>query len=109
MSDGPYPGIQTIVTVSSEWSGISCIHCGFNEGYRHEVTMLANHYIQEHGYQLLHVGQETARADEWVVFHHTVAVLGNDEILPELEPPEAKIITPDDMLPGPEPDLEPEP
>lgn len=38
----------------------------------------ANHYIKDHGYQLLHVGQETDHGDEGL-WHSTVFVLGTTD------------------------------
>jgi hypothetical protein len=34
-----------------------------------------NHYLQEHGYKLLHVGQESSPDDEGKASHSTIAVL----------------------------------
>lgn len=34
-----------------------------------------NHYIQEHGYKLVHVGQESSPDNEGKSYHSTVAVL----------------------------------
>lgn len=44
----------------------------------HETSILEsqiNHYIEEHGYRLLHVGTETDRGDDGL-YHSTVGVLG---------------------------------
>jgi hypothetical protein len=39
---------------------------------------LINHYIEQHGYKLLHVGTETSREKmEGKLYHSTVAVLGH--------------------------------
>lgn len=34
-----------------------------------------NHYIQEHGYKILHVGQESTSDNEGKPYHSTIAVL----------------------------------
>ncbi len=34
-----------------------------------------NHYLQEHGYNLIHIGQETSTDAEGKPYHSTVAVL----------------------------------
>ncbi|HDY7982788.1 hypothetical protein [Vibrio vulnificus] len=34
-----------------------------------------NHYIEQHGYKLLHVGQESTTDNEGKPYHSTVAVL----------------------------------
>jgi hypothetical protein len=44
--------------------------------YHHQITDHANHYIQQHGYVLLHVGQETVWDDKGNPWHCTVMVLG---------------------------------
>ena len=44
--------------------------------YHHQITDHANHYIQQHGYVLLHVGQETVWDDNGNPWHCTVMVLG---------------------------------
>lgn len=72
MSKNVYEGITKTISFTA-YTGHSCNDCGkaclggdidkFHEGI--------NHCIQEHGYKLLHVGQETIATGET-----TVAVLG---------------------------------
>jgi hypothetical protein len=66
-----------------------CKHChhpdrGFAE--------MINHYIQEQGYRLLHVGQDTQHAPESGLWHNTIAVLGT-EVLPLRTTGKIEIIT----------------
>ncbi len=39
-------------------------------------SKMVNHYIEEHGYKLLHVGTETDLGPNDVPWHNTVAVVG---------------------------------
>jgi hypothetical protein len=53
-----------------------CEHCSFrihSENFAESV----NHYIGSHGYELLHVGQETSEGSSGL-WHSTVAVLGKE-------------------------------
>ncbi|HVZ19475.1 MAG TPA: hypothetical protein VG871_00355 [Vicinamibacterales bacterium] len=43
------------------------------------VADAINHYIEEHGYQLLHVGTQTVRSGDGQIWHNTIAVLGHTE------------------------------
>lgn len=61
--------------------GRQCEHCEEWTGADPEgATDLAesiNHYINEHGYRLLHVGTETNRdGDEKELWYSTIAILG---------------------------------
>jgi tRNA U54 and U55 pseudouridine synthase Pus10 len=38
-----------------------------------------NHYLKEHGYKLLHVGQETGSDGEGNLWQKTAAVVGKEE------------------------------
>lgn len=65
---------KNVVTVSTN-IGTTCSECDFlikSEEFDKNV----NHYINEHGYTLLHVGTETGRDYEGAIYHSTVAVLG---------------------------------
>ncbi len=52
-----------------------CEHCHFNIGGPGNLQESVNHYLHEHGYKLIHVGQETT-GDESSPWHTTVAVVG---------------------------------
>ncbi len=67
-----YEGISHVVQLNSDY-GKPCEHCSFPIGS--DLSAFINHYINEHGYKLLHVGQETARA-EGNLFQLTVALVG---------------------------------
>jgi hypothetical protein len=53
-------------------------HCAERIGDLHSPRLAEsiNHYIQQHGYKVLHVGTETVHDDEGKPWHTTVAVLG---------------------------------
>jgi len=68
--------------------GRPCEHCNELVGVwkdDQDITKSINHYIEAHGYRLLHVGQQTTHGDkgDW---HFTVAILGHDDP-PALKPP----------------------
>ena len=56
--------IKHIVKLSSDVHSQRCEECEYS--YMSE-TDAANHYVKEHGYRLLHVGQETSGGDQTVV------------------------------------------
>ncbi len=52
-----------------------CEHCNRRVGLD-KFAESVNHYIEQHGYKLLHVGMEAGRDQDDKLFHSTVAVLG---------------------------------
>ena len=56
-------------------TGTGCEHCGTPVGLEHFAKSV-NHYIEQHGYTLLHVGTETSHDMRGELCHSTVAVLG---------------------------------
>lgn len=55
----------------------SCEHCDEDwDVHENGVADPINHYIERHGYSLLHVGSEFGRDQRGVTVHHTVAILG---------------------------------
>lgn len=71
--------VKTIVTIKS-MEIEKCIHC--TENVKYSFDEIVNHYIQKHGYKILHVGQYTEHDMNEKPFHGTVAVIGNIEIVP---------------------------
>jgi hypothetical protein len=68
--------IRHVVTLSSNLSN-SCRERECTAKLRsHEPDAVANHYVKEHGYRILHVGQETSHDNEGRPWHSTVFVLG---------------------------------
>lgn len=76
---------KTIVQVSSNTYN-ACKLCQFQEPHLGDVPIMVNHYLQTHGFELLHVGQETSRADDGGLWHSTVALLGTGAAIPEKAP-----------------------
>ena len=72
--DQLYRGIKHVVYVSSN-EGAACEHCSESVGLDRFAESI-NHYVEKHGYRILHVGTQTDRDDEGLLWHHTVAVLG---------------------------------
>ena len=69
-----YKGIDHVVHISTDvFTG--CIHCSFaipGDDFASSV----NHYIEKHGYKLLHIGTETRGDDSGKPWHSSVAILG---------------------------------
>jgi hypothetical protein len=69
-----YEGIKHVVYVSTGEQK-ECEHCGESVGGS-LFAKAVNHYIEEHGYKLLHIGTDTNWSDEGTPWHDTVAVVG---------------------------------
>ena len=66
--------IEFVATLNSSIHR-ACDECDrFNKSPADDV----NHYIQEHGYQLLYIGQETDHSSTGELWHSTVYVLGTE-------------------------------
>lgn len=70
-----YEGIQHVVFISTDVEQ-SCEHCTERVGGNRYFGESINHYIEQHGYKLLHVGSETTRDDAGTPWHTTVSVVG---------------------------------
>lgn len=66
--------VTRVTRVSSDINE-KCVHCDEVVGGRN-FTSSINHYIQAHGYKLIHVGSETSSEERDVVRMSTVAILG---------------------------------
>lgn len=73
-SSSEYAGIKKVVQVSSG-SLEACMVCGDSLNATEDFSGAVNHYLDIHGYRLLHMGQQTSRADEGLRTD-TVAILG---------------------------------
>jgi hypothetical protein len=72
--------VKRTTEVSSD-IGRACEHCGEAIGYSPRTLGISdsiNHYIEAHGYRLLHVGTQTTHGSNEKPWHTTVAVLGHD-------------------------------
>jgi hypothetical protein len=63
----------------------SCEYCS-KWGDSDQLDDMVNHYIQQHGCELLHVGNETTHDLDGKPWHSTVAMLASQIIPPPLEP-----------------------
>lgn len=63
-----------VVTVSTN-IGSKCTECDYWVDGSQKFDEGVNHYVQEHGYKLLHVGSESSHGDNGI-WNSTVAVLG---------------------------------
>jgi hypothetical protein len=84
-----YDGIRHVVRVTTESSRASCEHCHHEQGGL-DFPASINHYIEQHGYRLLHVGTETTDDKNGNPWHCTIAVLGKETgNLDRIDPPSA--------------------
>jgi hypothetical protein len=68
--------ITHVLSLSTNSPAPTCEICHTDLPYGGNcIAFNANHYLQQHEYTLLHVGQETTDVDG-KLYHHTVAILG---------------------------------
>ena len=72
MAESGSEGVSHVVHIRT---GIDS-HCELCDFFPHDFAPAVNHFMDKHGYRLLHVGTETTRDDEGKPWHTTVAVLG---------------------------------
>jgi len=70
-----YDGVGKVVEVSTN-IGSGCADCGTWLDGSEKFSESINHYIQQHGYRLLHVGGDTTHGNDGTPWHNTLAVLG---------------------------------
>ena len=70
-----YEGINHVISIHSD-EGKSCEHCSDFRIDLDTVAESVNHYIKDHGYKLLHVGQQTGSGSDGRPFQMTVAIVG---------------------------------
>ncbi|MFR0690197.1 hypothetical protein ACLUTX_12430 [Enterobacterales bacterium AE_CKDN230030158-1A_HGKHYDSX7] len=79
-----YETVVHTVKLSTDVS-MHCKVCGeWQEAENLDANL--NHYLQQHGAKLLHLGSEAYRDENGRTAHHTVAVVGLDEVPPKREP-----------------------
>ena len=69
-----YEGINHIIYISTN-IGTGCEHCNARIGLE-KLAESINHYIEKHGYKLLHVGTETICDKNGNPSHTTIALVG---------------------------------
>lgn len=85
-----YEGIKHVVHISTDTEE-HCEHCDVS--FDHEkIAESINHYIEQHGYRLLHVGTESCHDMNGDLWHSSVAVLGVEKNLPKWSPPQTVAI-----------------
>jgi len=72
-TDNYYKDVTHVVSISTDIK-INCEHCNTMVGGENFADSI-NHYIENHGYKILHIGTETSHKDE-NLWHDTVALLG---------------------------------
>lgn len=71
-----YEGIEHIVQVNTVVE-MRCEHCDFWTGGSERFAQSLNHYIEAHGYRLLHVGSDTStNLEDGSAWPFTVGILG---------------------------------
>jgi tRNA U54 and U55 pseudouridine synthase Pus10 len=73
-SSSEYVGIKKVVQISSGTLE-ACMVCADSLNATEDFSGAVNHYLDTHGYRLLHIGQQTSRVDEGLR-SDTVAILG---------------------------------
>ncbi len=70
-------GVQEVIGVSGNVIK-QCPHCrgGFSFSDPPDVGERINHFLKQHGYKLLHVGQQTVESSNGDLWQTTVAILG---------------------------------
>lgn len=71
--------------------GKACEHCPNGKWAIDDIAGAANHYLEEHGYVLLHVGPESSTDDHGKPTYHTVFVVGHDDP-PAFMPPATVVL-----------------
>lgn len=67
------------IYISSGIQENECQLCNFEFNEETKLTEKINHYIKEHGYTILHIGQETRwESSTGEPFQNTVAILAID-------------------------------
>jgi hypothetical protein len=69
-----FEGITHVVSLSTD-EGKGCEHCDTQVGSE-DFTGSINHYIEQHGYKLLFIGQESSRDYEGNPWQIIVAIVG---------------------------------
>ena len=70
-------GTKEIFEVSSNiWKNCPCGKMPRGNITEHEIADQVNHMLQQHGFELLHVGQRTVEDSKGNPWQTTVAVLG---------------------------------
>jgi hypothetical protein len=68
-----YKDVQHVVYISTN-IGDHCEHCNTPIGLE-DFAKSVNHYMEKHGYKLLHVGTETSHDMDGKPWHSTVALV----------------------------------
>lgn len=69
-----YEGVGHVVQISSD-IGENCEHCQERIGLERFAESV-NHYLDKHGYKLLHVGTQTGLDADGKPWQSTIAVVG---------------------------------
>ncbi len=71
-----YENVEHVIHITTEIEQ-SCQFCGDADIFG-DFAKSVNHYLKEHGYKILHIGQETRTGSSDNLISYTVAVLGKE-------------------------------
>lgn len=66
---------SVVVKLSSDISS-GCKYCSEFEAFNKGIDEVANHYIDKHGFDLLHIGQESSNDNDGKPWQSTIIMLG---------------------------------
>lgn len=69
-----YKDIKHVVTISTD-EKLICEECKADLE-RNNLSGAVNHYLDQHRYKILHIGQQSDNTNAGNLFHLTVAVIG---------------------------------
>lgn len=70
-----YKGVKHTIYLSTD-TGYRCEICSHEGEWNHNFAKAINHYIEKHGYKILHIGQDAKETGKGNPISDTVAVLG---------------------------------
>lgn len=76
--------VKHVIKLSTNVS-MGCQVCGDRQEAE-DIDTSINHYLQQHGAKLLHVGAESYRGEDGRTASQTVAMIGLDEVPPVRQP-----------------------
>ncbi|KTC95508.1 hypothetical protein [Legionella feeleii] len=68
--------INNTIKLSSNYSDGVCKDCSLS--IRNGLDEMMNHYLQQHGYVILHIGAESERDFDHSLLTHTIVILGKN-------------------------------
>lgn len=70
-----YEGVGHVVQIDTNRCP-TCEYCGKPKVEHDDIAPLVNHYIEKHGYKILHIGQRAYTFEDNKQASHTIAIVG---------------------------------